>query len=389
MREQLAGQVVAAYDGLLKTRPHDQALQRAAAQADREVGNMRRLLGRVAPANASYDRAIARLRGLLAEFPADGESRDDLARTLTDLGALLRTRGRLAEALTVLGEAGALARKGRAKAPDDPRPMRTEAYVLLILAAVELDAGHNDESLHASEQALRLWTTVAASPVAHPAVDPLEAIVAQSLVAAALREQGDLARSRAAFERALEAAEQRTAKYPSNSDSLEKRASVRSALGDLLQESEPARAVVLLREAVNDFSLLVRSRTRVPVFRLELAVAYRGLGSAQLSAGQPGEAATAAGKALTLFQALFKERDLPGYHYSLGRALALQARIARRQGKLDVARALFSEAIEQHELALKANPLHVLDETHRQHCRDELKQLLDGAKQSPRGPRAL
>jgi serine/threonine-protein kinase len=383
LRERLASQVVATYDSLIKKSPADQSLRRAAALAEREVANMCRLQGKTEPASAAYDRALARLHSLIAEFPANEDARDELAQTMTDQAALLRTRGRLAEAQAVLGQALELARRRTTKAADAPAVTRTEAYCLLTLASVQVEAGRVDEALRSSQQALHLWKAIAANPRANEAVDPLALIVAHAQVGAARRERGDRAGARTAFDTALELAEQRGAKHPNNSDTVEKRGSARNALGDFLEDTEPTRAIELFRGAIVDLTVVARSRSRVPAFRHELAVAYRGLGSAFLAAGKPGEAATYATQARNILRALILERELPGYHYSLGRTLALQAGIARAQRKLDNARGFLVDAIAEHDRAIAVNPLHELDYKHRQKCRDELQKLPENPVPAP------
>jgi serine/threonine-protein kinase len=375
MRERLALQAVTAYDNLLKTRPDDQVLKREAARVDRELGNIRRLLGRHEQAAVSYDGAVTRLRSLLAEGRDDDESRDALALTLTDRAALQRTRGQLDQAEATLGEALVLAGQLRARAPDDLRTMRTEGYALFLLASVQLDSGQFDAARRSAEQSLRLWTAVAASPRAVPAVDPLVAIQAQAQVGSALRDGGDAAGARKALEAAHAMAQDRAAKNPGNSDSLVTFASVRNSLGDFLHQSEPARAVTLFQGSARDLLRVSRARPRVPAFRHDLAIAYRGLGAAHLVAGELALAATNAREARTTIEALLVERKLPGYHSSFGRTLTLQALVARAQGKPGDARDLWNAAIEQHLLAIASSPRSVQDQRQLEHCRGALRAL--------------
>ena len=365
IRERLARQVVQSYDDLLKTRPRDRKLRREAARADREVANLRRLLGDLPPAKASYDRAVAQLRRLVAESPNDNETRDTLALCLSDLSALERISGRLDDALALAGEALNLARTLRASTPDDLRTLRTEAFALGTQAAAQFDLGRYDEALRSSEQALKLWSAVAASPRSIAATDPVNAILAEAQVGAALRELGDASGSRKAYMQALAAAVDRVAKYPGNADSLATLAGVRNGLGELLLDAEPSRAEALFQDSIKDLGRVVRSHLSVPAFRRDLATAHNGLSGQRLTARQFDLASTSSSEASKILHTLLNERDLPGYHYSLGRVLANQARIARARGKSDQSGVLYTEAIKEHERALAVNPKSALDLKHR------------------------
>jgi serine/threonine-protein kinase len=383
VRERLARYAAEAYDGLLRSGQGDRKMRLEAARADHQTASLRRLLGRYFEAKTSDDRALARFRDLVAEAPGDRESRDALSLCLGDLGALLRTMGRADQALTVLGEALDRARSLRAEAPDDLRYMRTEATALISLAATEIDVGHYDAAQRSSEQAYQLWSWLAASPRAKLLIDELSAIRSQLLLGTALRGRNDPSGARKAYEQALAAAEERANKYSKNSDTLAQLAAVRSNLGDLLLDTEPPRAEALFLGSVEHLKDVVRNRPLVPAFRLSLAVAYKGLSSAQLAAGHLESVDSPCAEAHTLLAALLKERDIPDYRCCLAQTLATQARIARAQGNHVKARDLYTQAIREHERALAVNRQSAADIKHQQRCREERQALEDRPNAQP------
>jgi tetratricopeptide (TPR) repeat protein len=375
VRERLAGEVVRSYDAILKTRPRDAAVRRDAARADRERANLRRLMGRLEPAAEGYERALARLRELVADSPRDDALLDALALLLIDRGALLRTRGRLDQAAAALTEAQELALGLRSRAPDSFCYRRTHAYVLTSRAFVEFDTGRFDEALQTSQQAYALWSTLAADRRADLLIEPVFAIQAKAQVAAAHRELGNPAAARKTYEEALAAAEARAKRFPGNSDTLIRLARVRNGLGDLLLEAEPARALTLFRGSLQDIPRVMRARPLVQSFSVDLATADNGLGGALRAAGQFTAAATACEKSRRGLEALIKQNDLHDYRHGLGSTLANLARIARDQGQPDRARDLHAQAIAQHERALAINRQSALDRKQRDQCREELRKI--------------
>jgi serine/threonine-protein kinase len=375
VRERLALQVVEAYERLLKARPTDRAVRRDAARADRELANIRRLLGAHEPARKDYDRAVTRLRALLAELPDETEANDDMALTLTDLASMEHIRGRPGPARQALDEALDRAAKLSARAPQDLRPMRTEAFARIVLGRVQLDTGQFLEARRSSEQASKLWSLLAASPRAMPLFDPVFAVRARALLASVLEELGEQELARKELQTAYDAAAARADENPGNSDTLVLFAEVRSALGDMITKQEPVQAISLFQGSIKDLLLVRRNRPRVPAFRAGLARAYRGLGGAQLAAGEAASARRATSQAKTLYRALITEFGLPSYHYGLGRTLALEAQIALAQGQPVEARGLLNAAIEAHARALQLNPESAFDQRHILRCRAELGAL--------------
>jgi tetratricopeptide (TPR) repeat protein len=385
MRERLARQVVVAYDELLKSRGDNQEIRREAILADRELAHACRLLGQIEPASAAFDRAIGRLRRLLAERSADRDARNLLALTLGELGLHQRFRGQVREAETTLAEARDLVDQLRDQSSDDLRLMRTAAYAVENQAAVQLYVGRYEDARQSFEQALALWKALVANPRVDPLIDPLHEIGCQLRIGVARRWLGDSHGAREAYDLALHLAEQRAAKFRGNSDTLVEFSGVRDALGDLLLETEPSKSASLFTESIKDLRLVVNNHLLIPSYRRELAIAHNGLGAARLAAGTLELAGASCDEAQKILVALLKERDVPDYHYSLARTLANQARIARARRQPDQARRLFNRAIEQHALNLAVEPRGALDQRYQQRCRDEL-QALDNPLPSSPGP---
>jgi serine/threonine-protein kinase len=381
LRLRLAQEVVAAYDELLKSRSDDQSVRREAALADLELAHVLRFLGQVEPARKSYDRALARLRRLVAEPPVDPRLRFNLAICLGELAVLHRMTGQTSQAETILAEGRDVSSRLRAEFPDDLRFIRSEGYVLENQAIIQLDVGRYKEAEQNCAQALDFWKALAASPRVNPASDPLHVINCQARMGTVRRWLGDAAGAREAYEQALALAEQRAEKNKNNPDFLAEFSSVRNAMGDFLLETDPRRAASLFQGAFEHMRLVVNNHRLVPAYRRDLAVAQNGLGAARLASGLLDDARARCAEARTLLETLVREVDIPIHRYSLARTLANQARIARAAHQTGEARDLFRAALKEHAHNLAIDPRSVFDQRYQERCRQELAAL-----ESPPGP---
>lgn len=108
-----------AVDDLNRSAPEDRSLKRSRAAMLRQFGETYASAGESVAATDAYNKAIAILRGLIAEDPASFETKQILAHVLERLGDLNYRIGRPAEALAALTEGLALNRS-LVQANDDP-----------------------------------------------------------------------------------------------------------------------------------------------------------------------------------------------------------------------------------------------------------------------------
>jgi serine/threonine protein kinase len=376
LRAQLAIKTAKLFDEFLKLRPDDRVVQREAARAQRELGNVFRLFGKFELARDGYTRAVALLEGLVAAAPADSLPLSDLVLTKADQGDLLRLWGKTTEARAVLQSALTLCPPLRNLAPGRPEALRGEAYVLIDWAALLLDLGREAEALDSSSRALAIAAQLGASD--HLARDPSIAILAQVQAGKALSELGKDADARKRFDDALILTKDLIQRLPPNDPD----ARVLEAIV-LIERGELVHAQAALEDDQRAFEImdkLQREHPKIPGHVSNLALALNGRGRAQLEAKDLDKARQDCERARDHLKRLCelmpdKLPEQPGYRRDLGRVLANLARIAHAQSDDARARDLYRQASTQHEQILKQDPESVPDQRLLERARKEYQAL--------------
>ncbi len=255
------------YDKFSMERDADPALRAGAGKAAFRVGDIRRMLGEPAKAEAAYRQAIAVLEAIPPEAPLSRAALDVLewlGRSYGQLGQLLIDSDRVADAQPVLARAVELTRTLADRVYDDTSP-RTRGRLMAI----------------------------------HHRLGVLLHLLKRD------------AEAEAAYRKTLE-----LAASTRDGGTRELRAGVRGNLGQLLSTtSRRDEAERAFREAVDLYEEMLKLEPDVPVYRQELARALHDLG--MLTAGKPGghdEAERLLRRALELDEKLASQSpDVPAF----------------------------------------------------------------------------
>jgi serine/threonine protein kinase/Flp pilus assembly protein TadD len=145
------------YVEFTKETSKDPGLRMEAAWAYRRVGDIQYRLGATGPAEKALKQAVAAMRKLVDEFPAEPSYRQALAATMDSLAELLTDTARCIEAERICREAVVLHEKLAADFPGVPDYRRDLARGLYCLADISRDLGQHEISRALlPESALRL-----------------------------------------------------------------------------------------------------------------------------------------------------------------------------------------------------------------------------------------
>lgn len=338
--------------------PEDAAIQSELAKVLRYWANVERIQNPLEALSASQTSA-ALYQGLLAESPEDNDLRDRLAEHLRDQGNILKTLGRLNEAISVFTQAQALVDELRKAMPAEVDYRRTEASLQLDLGSLQLQAGQVD----AGRQNYRLAVDAYRELVAHPqqrASDPL-------LLLMALRGKGEsMRRSGRLQEAEKELADASVWAQGLNQDDQNVRhllARVRFEQSLLLaSQSQTLEAITKpLDEAIQIWRALAEQRRDGPLFqtyRLYLAQALTEQATKMLRDNNSPEVAKATlDDAHEILTALCQgNEDVPSYRAALANNLASLARWAIANGQPDQTMNYLRRALEAQEQAAGDSP---------------------------------
>jgi len=224
--------------------------------------------------------AIALRKGLVEEFPGQLSYRVDLARSLSNLGAVLYRHGRAAEALESTREANTIQRTLVGEHPDDPQ-LRSTLALSTRGMAINLNAlGRWQESRPLYAESVEIMSRIVAE---NPAVTEFRRVLATGAA-----EFGQFLIDHGALDDGL------------------------SALAKAREQSEAVRRV-----NPND------------VYNVNtLASIFRGIGKARAVQGQTAEALVSLRQAIATSERIADEDNLMAYDLACG--LALCAEVAGR-----------------------------------------------------------
>ena len=178
------------FERFVTENPDDLVLKRQLAALHRYAGNVSRLLGDYAEANAAYKASIALWGELADREPDEPSHRDNLALTLRDAATVQKRSGRLKDAAATLDRAAALAEEVKGRVPA-VWYQRTLGGTLLDRADVEYRLGNFAAAEQTAGQAIALFDALKQVPAGQTnATDPIFAGLAALVRGEALREQG-------------------------------------------------------------------------------------------------------------------------------------------------------------------------------------------------------
>jgi tetratricopeptide (TPR) repeat protein len=232
------------------------------------------------------------------------------------------------------------------------------ASALLDLAAAHHETSRDEEALRAVERALGLLQPLAEGDGARLR-DRLFVLIGQETRGLVLRQLGKSDAAERSFEQALGQFEKLGARSSASPDVRYLRSRARFQLGRCKGADPARRSKVrseLLDPAYAELRALYLEYPHIPTYQAALASAATIRGNVALAVGDAQKAATDFENARKLLAPLLKANPLYDRHGKLGQALAGQARVARARKDAAGARALYLQAIAEHEQALKLNP---------------------------------
>ncbi len=306
---------LAFYEDFARDRGTDPAARAAAAEAARRAADILQKLGENDPAVSAYRRAIGLQDELVGDFPRNAVYRDDLARILTNLGALLDRTGHPVEAEQSHRRAIALREALRSDFPDASAYRDGLALSLHDLGSMLRDLpGRSEESEHLLRLAVGLWEGLVTPP---PGEREHRARLAYgcSTLGDLLADTGRPEESERVLRRSIDLLQALAAEFPAVPDYRKELGHSLTSLGILLgfvgRRDEAVRAY---QRSVGLFEALAGESPKVPAYRHELSIARNDLATALAMSGRLEEAEETSRLALKTSEALAAEfPDDPEY----------------------------------------------------------------------------
>jgi serine/threonine-protein kinase len=369
------------FERFVADNPDDLVLKSQLAALHRYAGNVARLTGDHAEAEACYKAALAIWDELARHDPADANYQDNLAQTLGDMASVQKRGGRLRESAATLDRAAALAEEVKDRVPPSSY-QRTLATVLLDRADVEYRLGHVAAGERAAGRSVELYDALKAAP-AHLAkpVDPNLAALAVLTRGASLRELGNQREALEVLDDALARAQvlQGTGNPRDVRHLLNKTRLTRAATR--------SRAKAAVADAVRELDQVVESADKLAADFPQTTLYKEVQGDAlvwrgQLTAGSaPARAAADFERALTITRELIDKHGAQVDHIALrGRAYLGKGRLLLGQGNKPEAGTAFDLAVTVFRIASQKDPDNF-------HIRRGLQQAEDEARANPKSPK--
>jgi len=296
---------------LLVLSPHDPSYESVLARLSLGLANLLNATGRIKDAELAYRRAVSIVERLAKDFPKNTGHRLFHAQSVNELGLLLLTTARRSEAKQAFARALGTAEELAEVFPRGREIRDIQAKILHNLAVIYQEDGRLQESELAYRRAIELHEELAAEFLDAP------------------------------YRHAL--------------------ALDTGAIAGLLLETRqprPQEAEQALRRALDVEDKLAAEFRSVLEYRVRAADLRNNLGILLKTIGRRGEAEAVFRQALSEFEGLASQYNLPGYRFRSGTAAMNLAESLRDQGKLDEARVLAEQAVAHHLAALKLSPGH-------------------------------
>jgi serine/threonine-protein kinase len=334
------------YEDLATLQGDDAASRAIRAEGYHRVGWVRYRLGELKGAEAAYRDALAVREQLAADCPSEPDFRNQVSRTLNNLGILLKAQGRLEEAEAAHREGLVLSKQLAAdiSARPDFRQVLAKQYRNLgsvLSAAVRLPEAEAacTESLAVCKQLVMDFPTRA---------DFRKDLAgSQMALGGFFRTVGRPKEAEAAYLESLAMYKQLTIDFPTMLDFRDSLARNHHNLGNLFHDTgRMSEAEVAFRNALSVFKQLAIDFPGQSDFRVGLSKSYHGLGAVLNRTGRLPEAEEACREALSLNRQLVAEfPTLPDFRSSLATNLRNLGVLLDRTGRTKEAEALKREAL--------------------------------------------
>ena len=343
-------------EGLLKEQV-DEKSRRALGEAYFKLAYLTDRLGDQAQALEVYRRSL-NLRQKLAEAdPAVSQFQTDLARTHTNIGALLRETGRPGEALEAYQRALDIRQKLAEAEPAVAEHQSGLALVHNNIGVLLRMRGRPEEALEAHRRAMGLRRGVAE---ANPAVAEYQSDLALSHynIGALLRMTGRPGEALEAHRRALDIRQKLASASPAVTDYQSDLARSHNNIGVLQSEAgRQGEALKEHRRALDIRQKLASASPAITRFQIDLAASHTNIGPLLREAGQAGDALKAHRRALDIQRGLAEANPaVTEYQSDLAAACCNLGHFRRDAGEPELSLPLYQEAIDRLRAVRKTQP---------------------------------
>jgi serine/threonine-protein kinase len=317
-RRKLLEDALEFYKGFLQEKDNpDPRVRRETAHAYHRAGTLRRLLGRLDEAEASFQEALALERPLVEEVPNSSAETRELGTLLNDLGLLYFQRRRLQQAQHTFDEALAVCEERARQHSEDPDNRKLIAQTCHRLAAVHRVADRPQQAEDFSRRALQTQQALVRD---FPKVADYQYGLATIWQGRgnAFYFSGRLDEAAGAWKQAVAAYEPVVKDHPEMVEARQGLAGALDNLGVALERTNQMKDAEAVRDRGRQlFEGLAREYPKVPEYRFELAMCWDNLGNLRDALGRPTEAEAAYAKALELYERLVAEQpgEAPYRHH--------------------------------------------------------------------------
>jgi tetratricopeptide (TPR) repeat protein len=389
LRENLARELLDSYRPLLKTYPDDPNLVFEAGESYRILGTICRRTGKGDEALSLYQTSLKLFESILDHPARKFPARRGLANVLMDLGELHQANG----SRSLAEQEHRRASEQVLKLDDDPIRayyLKYKSSSLITLSGLVRERGAFEESRTLADQAVKLLE----KPLEKP--PPWWRDQDRWLLALAVYQRGlalrDLKNGASAhndFDRAQLVARAIPVDSPFYTDAQYAIAMVLVSAAEKpakpgLQATDMA---ALLDQAIPMLQNLVRDAAEMPHFREGLCHAFAERCQIMIALNRDNEAAKDCAHALVLANELHQFMpDNPGYLSLLGRATALEGRVAKLRVETGLAQRRLTESVGLLKQALQRDPDRYFDRVRLEALETE---LVAPARSAPKDQGAL
>jgi eukaryotic-like serine/threonine-protein kinase len=338
------------YQEFVREEPQDEQGRARLARAYFRMGSGCSMLGRPEEGVPAFQRALALLEKLAADFPTVPKYRLGLAKTLNHLGILLTDLGQRPAAETAYRRAVELYAKLAADFPTVPEYSKELADSHNNLALLLAGQGQHAAAEAAHRRALAIQDKLVTD---YPTVSTYRQDLAISHVnlGRLLAELGQWPAAETAYRRALDLLEKLAADNPTVSAYRRELAGSHVNLGTLLSSRGQHRAAeTAYRRAVDLYELLATDFPTVPEYRRGLATSHSNLGALLDDQGKRPAAEASYRRSVDLYEKLAADfptvpeyrQELAGSHLNLGVLL-------RSMGQWPAAETAYRRALDLYE----------------------------------------
>jgi eukaryotic-like serine/threonine-protein kinase len=279
LRQRLLARAVAFHNQFVQQQSSDPSIRQQAGQAQSQLGEIYRLLGRYEQAEKTFQQSLARFEELAREFPNEPDYRRDLGLTQFHIGELARARGRPEDTKRAYDQAQATQAKLVSDFPKNPDYRYDLAHTLNDMALVQRSARQQDASAQLYQKAIAEQEALVKDyPAERPEFREDLAGSYNDLGALhhSLKKPGDAEK---AYRTSLSRYEELVKQYPNTPAYKQKLAAVANNLGIVLTEQHgPAAGETLLREALTYREQLAKDFPSVLGYRQSVAQSRQNLG---------------------------------------------------------------------------------------------------------------